>query len=127
MNNNSILKGVFPNEAKIALVCPLDKKTPDRNSVLNYRPVGILPTFSKIFVKVIKNYLMKSMDNYFSPHLSEYRASYSTQDVLLRLIEEWKTNLDNNFVVGTVLMDLSKAFDCILSPMIIPCQVLPRP
>ena len=67
------------------------------------------------------------MDNYFSPHLSEYRASYSTQDVLLRLIEEWKTNLDNNFVVGTVLMDLSKAFDCTLSPMIIPCQVLPRP
>ena len=33
--------------------------------------------------------------------------------MLLRLIEEWKTNLDNNFAVGAVLMDLSKAFDCI--------------
>ena len=62
--NNSISKGVFPNEAKIALVSPLDKKT-DKNSVLNYRPVSILPTFSKIFGKVIKNYLMKSMDNFF--------------------------------------------------------------
>ena len=92
---------------------PLDKKTPDKNSVLNYRPVSILPTFSKIFGKVIKNYLMKSMDNFFSPYLSAYRASYSTQHVLLRLIEEWKTNLDNNFAVGAVLMDLSKAFDCI--------------
>ena len=91
---------------------PLDKKTPDKNSVLNYRPVSILPTFSKIFGKVIKNYLMKSMDNNFSPYVSAYRASYSTQYVLLRLIEEWKTNLDNNFVVGAVLMDLSKAFDC---------------
>ena len=111
--NNSISKGVFPNEAKIALVSPLDKKTPDKNSVLNYRPVSILPTFSKIFGKVIKNYLMKSMDNFFSPYLSAYRASYSTQHVLLRLIEEWKTNLDNNFAVGAVLMDLSKAFDCI--------------
>ena len=53
------------------------------------------------------------MDNYFSPHLSAYRASYSTQHVLLRFIEEWKTNVDNNFAVGAVLMDLSKAFDCI--------------
>ena len=74
--NNSISKGVFPNEAKIALVSPLDKKTPDKNSVLNYRPVSILPTFSKIFGKIIKNYLMESMDNFSSPYLSAYRASY---------------------------------------------------
>ena len=67
--NNSISKGVFPNEAKIVLVSPLDKKTPDKNSVLNYRPVSILPTFSKIFGKIIKNYLMKSMDNFFSANL----------------------------------------------------------
>ena len=33
--NNSISKGVFPNEAKIALVSPPDKKTPGKNSVLN--------------------------------------------------------------------------------------------
>ena len=29
-------------------------------------------------------------------------------------MENWKQALDENFVVGTVLMDLSKAFDCIL-------------
>ena len=63
------------------------KKTPDKNSVLNYRPVSILPTFSKMFGKVIENYLMKRMDNYFSPNLSAYRASYSTQHVLLSLIK----------------------------------------
>ena len=117
--NNSVSKGVFTNAAKIALVSPLDKKTPDKNSVLNYRPVSILLTFSKILRKVIKNCLMKSMDTYFSPHLSAYRASYSMQDVLLRLIEEWKINLDNNFVVGAVLMDLSKAFDCIPHDLLI--------
>ena len=72
-----------------------------------------MPTFSKIFGKVIKNYLIKSMDNFFSPYLSAYRASYNTQHVRLCLIEEWKTNLDNNYAVGAVLMDLSKAFDCV--------------
>ena len=87
--NNRISKGVFPNKAKIVLVSPFNKKkTPNKNYVLNYRPVNILPTFSKIFGEVVKNYLMKSMDNYFSLHLSAYRASQSTQDVLLRLIEK---------------------------------------
>ena len=56
---------------------------------------------------------MKSMDDFFLPHFSAYRAYYSTQHVLLCLIKEWKTNLDNNFAVGAVLMDFSKAFDCI--------------
>ena len=44
---------------------PIDKTTPGENSVLSYKLVSILPTFSKIFGKVIKNYLIKSMDNYF--------------------------------------------------------------
>ena len=32
---------------------------------------------------------------------------------MIRLLEEWKENLDKNYVVGGVLMDLSKAFDCV--------------
>ena len=31
----------------------------------------------------------------------------------MRLIEDWKASLNNKKLVGTVLMDLSKAFDCI--------------
>ena len=45
---------------------------------------------------------MKSIDSFFSPYLAAYRASYGTQHVLLRLIEEWKKNFDNNFAVGAV-------------------------
>ena len=29
------------------------------------------------------------------------------------MAEDWKENLDNSFIVGTVLTDLPKAFDCI--------------
>ena len=31
----------------------------------------------------------------------------------LRLVEDWKQALDNNMYVGAILMDLSKAFDCL--------------
>ena len=112
-------QGIFPENAKVASVFPLDKGKPDKYDVLNYRPVSILSTFSKIYEKVIKNQLASYLDKYFSPLISAYRKSYSTQQVLIRLLEEWKEKLDKNFIVGAVLMDLSKAFDCIPHDLII--------
>ena len=38
---------------------------------------------------------------------------YSCESVLLHLIADWKGALDKNSVVGSVIMDLSKAFDLI--------------
>ena len=46
--------------------------------------------------------------------VSAYRKNYSFQHVLIRLLEEWRKSLDNNYVVGRVLMDLTKGFDCVL-------------
>ena len=58
-------------------------------------------------------------DKYFSPFISAYRKSYNTQQVLVCLLEEWREKLDKNFIMGGVLMDLSKAFDCIPHDLII--------
>ena len=41
------------------------------------------------------------------------KKSYSSNHVLLRLIENWKKSWDNKNFVDTVLMDPFKAFDCI--------------
>ena len=56
---------------------------------------------------------MSSVTNFLSDFISAYRKGYSTNHVLLRLIENWKAVLDSNLFTGVVLMDLSKAFDCI--------------
>ena len=53
------------------------------------------------------------MEQDFSPLLSAYRKSFSTEHVLIRLLQDWRNKLDNCNVVGAVLTDLSKAFDCI--------------
>ena len=110
---------IFPDNAKIASVVPVDKGKPDKYDVLSYRPVSILNVFSKIYEKVIKNQLMSYFEKYISHFISAYRKSYSTQQVLIRLLEEWRERLYKNCIVGAVLMDLSKAFDCIPHDIII--------
>ena len=111
--NNINSTSTFPNNAKIASVVPVDKKTDDKYVISNFRPVSILNCFSKVYENVIKNELLKSMNVHLSPCLSAYRKNYNTQHVLLRLLEEWKEHLDNNKTVGEISMDLSKAFDCV--------------
>ena len=48
-----------------------------------------------------------------------FGEGYSTQHVLARLIEERRKNLDDDYIVGGVLMDLSKAFNCIPHDLLI--------
>ena len=73
----------------------------------------MLNMFSKIYERVIKNQLLHGMENVFSPQIYACHKSYNSQHVLIRLIKEWREYLDKDFVVGAVMTDLSKAFDCI--------------
>ena len=59
------------------------------------------------------------MNNLSPPFLSAYRESHNTQHVLIRLIEKWRKNLDNNYFNGAVLMGFSKVFDCIPHDLVI--------
>ena len=42
-----------------------------------------------------------------------YDILYSCQLTLLALTEDWRHSLDGGHFVGAILMDLSKAFDCL--------------
>ena len=87
--NCSIRYFKFPQNAK--RVCPLDKGEPVRTVERNYRPVSILNTFSKIFEKILKEQLSAFLDKTLSVFIAAYRTAYSTQHVLIKLIEEWKS------------------------------------
>ena len=58
------------------------------------------------------------MEEYFSPLIHAYRTYYSSQHVIIQL-QEWRKKLDENFVVGAVLTDLSKAFNIIPHDLLI--------
>ena len=98
---------IFPNAEKEASVTPVFKKE-DRQIKTNYRSISVLNVFSKLFERFLLNQMQPFIDNVMSSFLSAYRSRYSTQHVLLRLLEQWRTCLDENRVVGGILLDLSK-------------------
>ena len=101
---------------KLPWFCYSAKVTSNKKNISNFRPVSILTTFSKIYERVTKKLIDEVMNKYVSPFISAYRQNYSTQHVLVRLLEEWREGLDNNFVVAGVFMDVSKPL--IAFPMI---------
>ena len=56
---------------------------------------------------------MEFLNNHFNPLLSAFRSGFECQTALLRIIEDWKKALDDNKFIAAILMDLSKAFDCL--------------
>ena len=68
---------------------------------------------SKVFDRAIFTQLMNHFNNIFNPLLSAFRPGYGCNTTLLKIIEDWKASLDKNHYVAAILMDLSKAFDCL--------------
>ena len=110
--NKCITENTFPSNAKVAYILPFFKKD-DRSDKKNYRPISVLSSLSKVFEIVLKTQIVTYSDKILSPNVSAYRKGYNTQHVLIRLLENCRMELDNDKMVGGILMDLSKAFDSI--------------
>ena len=88
-------------------------KNNDRDEIQNYRHVSILNGFPKVYERYLLNSLSNHIEKIPSNFIAAYRKRYNSSHFLIRLIENWRKHLDNKKTVGIVLLDLSKAFECI--------------
>ena len=116
--NASILNAKFHNELKEADIIPAHKKK-SKLSKENYRPNSILPNISKVYERCLYDQISDYFQNIFSKYQCGFRKGYSAQHCLLVMIEKWKKMVDWGGVLGALLTDLSKAFDCIPHDLII--------
>ena len=56
--NPSIVKVIFPDDLKIAKVTPI-YKAGNSSNISNYRPISVLPCFSKMIERIMYNCLQK--------------------------------------------------------------------
>ena len=116
--NDSICSHVVPDDLKKAEISPVYKKKNDMHKD-NYRPVSILNVIAKVYETILADQLYAYFEQIFFRMLSAYRKKYGCEHVIVKLVDSWKKAMDNDQYVGTVLMDLSKAFDCIPHALLI--------
>ena len=111
---NCLHQGIFPEPWKRANIVPVHKKN-EKNLKENYRPISLLPIFSKILEKLIYDslysYLIKEM--LLNPNQSGFRPGDSTINQLLSITHSVFEAFDCNptLEVRSVYLDISKAFD----------------
>ena len=112
--NKSFLTGIVASKLKIAKVIPL-YKAKDPALFSNYRPISLLPVFSKILERLMYNRLYNFLTehNILSTNQFGFRKKYSTFLALMDLVDNISKNIDEgNYSIG-IFLDLSKAFDTI--------------
>ena len=66
---------------------------------------------SKVFERLLYNQQNEFMETKFSELLTDFRENHNTQYALIRMIENWKTQLNKRKKISVIIKDLSKAFD----------------
>ena len=112
--NLSIREGIFPSAWKKSKVVPLLKKG-DSLDPKNYRPVTLLPIFSKILERAVFVQLVEYLESNKLLHPNHHgsRGSHSTGSALLQMCDNWQQELEEDNMVGVMMIDLSAAFDMV--------------
>ncbi len=112
--NRSFADGVVPDLMKLAKVVPI-YKSKDKQLLTNYRPISLLPIFSKIIEKLVHCRLYKFILKNEILYRSQYgfREGHSTANAVTEFVSDVLKGFDNRSFTLSVFLDLSKAFDTI--------------
>ena len=112
--NMSLKDGYVFSQWKTARVNPVFKKD-DETEIGNYRPISLLSVPSKILETIVADSIIHHAfieNKLIIDKQWAYRRGYSTELLLVHMTEIWSA-IDSNKVVGIVLVDFQKAFDCV--------------
>ena len=111
---NSMKLGIFPDEMKIAKIKPLFK-VGERDIVSNYRPISVLPVFSKLLERIMYNrvYAHVTSNGLLYEKQFGFQSQNSTEYAILQLTKEIYESFEKNEYTLGVFVDLSKAFDTV--------------
>ena len=113
--NLSLQKGSFLDELKIAKVTPV-LKADDVNELGNYRPISVLPCFSKILERIMYNRLFKYLKtNEILLYKKQFgfQEGHSAEHAIIQLIDQINNCFEKNHFTLGIFIDLKKAYDTV--------------
>ena len=110
--NDIIQCGIFPDSIKVAEVIALYKKA-DKTNPENYRPISLLPSFSKVIEKIRLKRMTKFCNKYQLLSKSQYGflEKHSCTYAIAHIRELMRQAIDKKYTGQACFLDLKKAFD----------------
>lgn len=104
--------GVMSIDLKRSRVVPIHKAG-DKTLKTNYRPISVLPAFSKIFERLVYNRLFNflTLHNIIYENQFGFLPKKSTTHALISFVNEIINAFESNKFSCGIFLDLSKAFD----------------
>ena len=114
--NISLAKGAFSEKLKIARVTPILEKG-SNTLVTNYRPISVLPCFSKLLERIMHNRLYKFLveNSILYQKQFGFQNAHSTEHAILQLVNQITEVFSQGKYTLGIFLDLSMAFDLIQS------------
>lgn len=108
----SLIEGKVPDICKRALTIPVHKGK-SRSLPQNYRPIALTSHLVKVFEKVVRQNLVRFMDQHelFNRSQHGFRGGRSCLSQLLNHIDRITSLLESGSAVDVVYLDFAKAFD----------------
>ena len=112
--NKCIAAGFFPDDLKTARVVPIHKEG-SKEDALNYRPISILCSLSKVFERIVYNRLYDYFNEFKLLYRNQFgfRPKHNTIDALAEFIEKARWADNSKSLNCCIFIDLKKAFDTI--------------
>ena len=118
--NQSLSSGVFLEKMKLAKIVPLFKGK-EEDMVVNYRPISLLMTISKVLEKIMYNrmYGFLSHNNIFFDSQYGFQSKRSCEHAIMEMVGHvLQAKNEGKHSMG-VFLYLSKAFDTLDHPVLI--------
>ena len=112
--NHSFENGIFPEKLKFGIVIPAHKGD-SKLSLNNYRPISLLPIFSKILERLVHKRLMNFLTkhNTLFEHQFGFQPNKTTSMAILDIYTKIVSALENKEIACCIFLDFAKAFDTV--------------
>ena len=110
----SLSQGCFPHELKISKIIPICKSG-DRTLFNNYRPISLLPLFSKVMERLMYDRLSDFLVKYSILYSFQFgfRKGHSTYMALTSMLDQLHNALGKGEYAIGIFIDFRKAFDTV--------------
>jgi hypothetical protein len=109
--NQVLISGILPKSWCKNLIILIPKKSTNLEDLNNWRPISLVNSDAKIFMKILANRLNTICQDVISPHQQGFVKNRSISDAALDIITIMRNQQDSSKQHWMLFLDQQKAFD----------------